>query len=93
MQSEQTLIAANAQIGAAKALYFPTISLTGAFGSSSPELSNLFKGAARVWNYAGQLSGPIFTFGACHSRGTRQNATSSSLSTAASTDAPWVRFP
>jgi multidrug efflux system outer membrane protein len=63
MQSEQTLIGANAQIGAAQALYFPTISLTGAFGSSSPELSNLFKGPARIWSYAGQLTGPIFTFG------------------------------
>ncbi|HMA30191.1 MAG TPA: TolC family protein, partial [Casimicrobiaceae bacterium] len=64
MQSEQNLIAANAQIGAARALYFPTISLTGAFGSSSAELSNLFKGPARVWSYAGQFTGPIFTFGA-----------------------------
>src|SRR5205807_10615315 len=63
MQSEQQLIAANAQIGAAKALYFPTISLTGAFGASSSELSGLFKGPARVWNYAGQVTGPIFTFG------------------------------
>ncbi len=64
MQAEQSLIAANAQIGAAQALYFPTISLTGAFGSQSPELSGLFKGPARVWSYAGQLAGPIFTFGA-----------------------------
>jgi multidrug efflux system outer membrane protein len=63
MQSEQQLVAANAQIGAAKALYFPTISLTGAFGRSSSELSDLFKGPARVWSYAGQLTGPIFTFG------------------------------
>ena len=63
MQSEQQLIAANAQIGAAKALYFPTISLTGAFGSASSSLSNLFKGPSRIWNYAGQLTGPIFTFG------------------------------
>jgi multidrug efflux system outer membrane protein len=63
MQSEQQLIAANAQIGAAKALYFPTISLTGAFGSTSTSLSELFKGPGRVWNYAGQLTGPIFTFG------------------------------
>jgi len=63
MQSEQQLIAANAQIGAAKALYFPTISLTGAFGAASSDLSDLFKGPARVWNYAGQLIGPIFTFG------------------------------
>jgi len=64
MQAEQSLIAANAQIGAAKALYFPTISLTGALGSSSADLSNLFRGPTRVWNYAGQVVGPIFTFGA-----------------------------
>ena len=63
-QAEQSLIAANAQIGAAKALYFPTISLTGALGSSSADLSNLFTGPTRVWNYAGQIVGPIFTFGA-----------------------------
>jgi multidrug efflux system outer membrane protein len=64
MQSEQQLVAANAQIGAAKALYFPTISLTGNFGGASSDLSKLFTGPARVWNYAGQAIGPIFTFGA-----------------------------
>jgi multidrug efflux system outer membrane protein len=64
LQAEDTLIAANAQIGAARALYFPTISLTGAAGSSSAALSDLFTGPARVWSYAGQLAGPIFTFGA-----------------------------
>jgi len=64
LQAEDSLIAANAQIGAARALYFPTISLTGAGGSSSSQLSNLFTGPARVWSYAGQLAGPIFTFGA-----------------------------
>jgi outer membrane protein, multidrug efflux system len=74
MQSEQELIAANAQIGAAKALYFPTISLTGAFGSASTDLSNLFKGPARVWNYAGQLTGPIFTFGLVSSQVTQAEA-------------------
>jgi multidrug efflux system outer membrane protein len=63
MQSEEALIAANAQIGAAKALYFPTISLTGAFGSSSSDLSKLFTGPSRLWSYAGQAAGPIFTFG------------------------------
>lgn len=62
-QSEQQLVAANAQIGAARALYFPTISLTGAFGASSSQLSSLFEGPSRVWSYAGQLSGPIFTSG------------------------------
>ena len=64
LQAEDTLIAANAQIGAAKALYFPAIALTGAGGSGSAALSNLFSGPARVWSYAGQLTGPIFTFGA-----------------------------
>ncbi len=60
-QAEQQLIAANAQIGAAKALYFPTISLTGAYGNASADLSKLFSGPAKVWSYAGSLAGPIFT--------------------------------
>ena len=47
-----------------KALYFPTISLTGALGGASADLSKLFTGPARVWSYAGQITGPIFTFGA-----------------------------
>ncbi|MCM8596316.1 efflux transporter outer membrane subunit [Accumulibacter sp.] len=64
LQAEQQLIAANAQIGAARALYFPTISLTGAYGGVSAELSKLFSGASRVWNYSGSIVGPIFTFGA-----------------------------
>jgi len=63
-QAEQNLISANAQIGAVKALYFPTISLTGAFGFASSDLSNLFKGPARIWSYAGSITGPIFTAGA-----------------------------
>lgn len=64
IQFEQNLIAANAQIGAAKALYFPTISLTGSFGWESSELANLFRGPARAWSYGGSLAGPIFTAGA-----------------------------
>jgi outer membrane protein, multidrug efflux system len=63
MQSEQQLIAANAQIGAAKAQYFPTISLTGQDGYSSTALKNLFKGPSRTWNYGGSFSGPIFSGG------------------------------
>jgi multidrug efflux system outer membrane protein len=62
-QAEQQLVSANAQIGAAKALYFPTISLTGAFGSSSAKLGDLFTGPAKAWNYVGNLAGPIFTAG------------------------------
>lgn len=63
-QSEQGLIAANARIGAARALYFPAISLTGAFGQASSELSDLFKGSSRTWSYSGSITGPIFTAGA-----------------------------
>lgn len=66
-QAENHLIAANANIGAARALYFPTISLTGAFGFASSDLSDLFKGSSRAWNYAGSLAGPIFAGGAIKS--------------------------
>ncbi len=64
LQAEQQLVAANALIGAAKAQYFPTISLTGALGTASTDLSNLFRGPARTWNFAGSIVGPIFTGGA-----------------------------
>ncbi|WP_310599396.1 efflux transporter outer membrane subunit [Desulfobulbus sp.] len=62
-QAEQNLIAANAQIGVAKAAYFPTISLTGALGTASGELSDLFKGPSRIWQYSVPVSMPIFTAG------------------------------
>ena len=62
-QAEQNLIAANARIGAARALYYPAISLTGLLGVASASLGNLFSGPARTWNFAGSLSGPIFTGG------------------------------
>jgi multidrug efflux system outer membrane protein len=52
------------KIGAAKALYFPTISLTGSYGQASADLSDLFKGPAREWVYSGSITGPIFTAGA-----------------------------
>jgi multidrug efflux system outer membrane protein len=61
--AELNLIAANAQIGAAKALYFPTISLTGLFGGASTDLSDLFKGSSKTWNYTGSITGPIFAGG------------------------------
>jgi multidrug efflux system outer membrane protein len=64
LQAEQNLISANAQIGAARALYFPTISLTGDYGFSSSELGNLFRGPSETWSYAGSITGPIFTAGA-----------------------------
>jgi multidrug efflux system outer membrane protein len=64
LQAEQQLVAANAQIGAARALYFPSISLTGAAGTASATLDNLFKGPSKLWNFAGAATGPIFTGGA-----------------------------
>jgi len=64
MQAEQNLIAANAQIGAARALYFPTISLTTGYGQASGHLSDLFKSPTRTWTYGGTITGPIFTAGA-----------------------------
>lgn len=62
-QAEQNLIAANAEIGAAEALYFPDISLTGAFGFASDKLEHLFIGPAQTWSFAGLVTGPIFTGG------------------------------
>lgn len=62
-QAELDLISANARIGAAKALYFPTISLTGLLGSASNQLSNLFTGPASTWSYGVGASMPIFTAG------------------------------
>ncbi len=61
--AEQLLISANARIGVARSLYFPTISLTGDFGSASTSLSNLFTSAARSWSFGPALNIPIFTAG------------------------------
>lgn len=62
-QAEQELIAANALIGAAKAQYFPSISLTGLFGYASENLSKLFDPGSQAWAFLGNVSGPIFTAG------------------------------
>jgi multidrug efflux system outer membrane protein len=62
-QAEQELISANARIGAAKAQYFPSISLTGMFGWSSANLSHLFSGPAQTWSWAAPIAAPIFTAG------------------------------
>ena len=62
-QAEQDLIAANARIGVARAAYFPTVSLTGFLGTSSRDVADLFEGDAKTWNYAANVSVPIFTAG------------------------------
>ena len=63
-QAEQSLIAANARIGVARSLYFPTISLTGMFGFASTDLSTLFQGPSKVWSWAVPMNVPVFTAGA-----------------------------
>ena len=62
-QAEAQLIAANAQIGVAKAAYFPQISLTANSGFQSSALTSLFTGPAGLWNFGGSLAQPIFAGG------------------------------
>jgi outer membrane protein, multidrug efflux system len=61
--AEATLMAATANIGVAKAAYFPQISLTGFLGGQSSQLANLFSGPGGAWNFAPQVSLPIFNAG------------------------------
>ena len=61
--AEHQLQARNANIGAARAAFFPRISLTGFLGSSSTELSDLFNSGQRTWSFAPQISIPIFNGG------------------------------
>ena len=61
--AEQNLIAATANIGVAKAAFFPQISLTGFMGGQSNQLSNLFSAAGGAWNFAPQVTLPIFNAG------------------------------
>src|SRR5205814_7994600 len=62
-EAEQNLVAANAQIGAARALYFPQISLTGFMGGQSRALTDLFTGPARQWNLNPVAGLPVFNAG------------------------------
>jgi multidrug efflux system outer membrane protein len=62
--AEQDLVAANARIGVAKALYFPSISLTGFLGYASTDLSRLIGGSSQEWNWSAPVTVPIFTAGA-----------------------------
>jgi multidrug efflux system outer membrane protein len=62
-QAEQNLIAANANIGVARAAYFPAISLTATPGYESPALTSLFSGPAGIWTMAASLTQPIFEGG------------------------------
>ncbi|MBU0555591.1 MAG: efflux transporter outer membrane subunit [Alphaproteobacteria bacterium] len=62
-QAERELVAANADVGAARAAFFPRISLTGLFGFTSLALDNLFESANRTWSFSPQITQPIFNGG------------------------------
>jgi multidrug efflux system outer membrane protein len=61
--AEQNLIAANAEIGVARAAYFPQISLSGFLGGQGTQLSGLFAGPSAVWNFTPQVTQPIYIGG------------------------------
>lgn len=63
LQAEHNLKSANASIGAARANFFPSISLTASGGVGSGDLSGLFKNGAGIWSFAPSISLPIFTGG------------------------------
>lgn len=63
LAAEANLIAMNAQIGVAKAAFFPQISLTGLLGGQSAQLSSLFNGPSKVWSFIPQVSQPVFMGG------------------------------
>lgn len=63
LAAEYRLVARQADIGAARAAFFPSISLTGLYGSASSELSGLFESGSRTWQFVPQINLPIFTAG------------------------------
>ena len=66
-QSEANLIAANANVGVAKAAFFPQIPLTGLFGAQSTALTSFLQGPATVWSVAGEIAQPLYAGGAIRS--------------------------
>jgi len=64
LEAEQRLAAASANIGVAKSLYFPTLSVTGLLGSASTAWGDFLAGPAATWSVLAGLGGPVFTFGA-----------------------------
>jgi multidrug efflux system outer membrane protein len=63
LQAEQNLVAANANVGAARSLYYPTFSITGVLGSVSTAFDDFLTGPAAARLIAADIAGPIFTFG------------------------------
>ena len=68
LAAEHTLMAANANIGAARAAFFPRILLTGSGGTASAKLSDLFSGPSMTWSFSPQITVPIFDVGGTRGR-------------------------
>jgi multidrug efflux system outer membrane protein len=73
-QAEEDLVASNADIGVAKAAYYPDISLTGLLGFESAQLSDLFKGPSKTWSIGASVLQPVFNAGRISSQVTRAEA-------------------
>lgn len=95
LEAERNLRAANANIGAARAAFFPSISLTASTGSSSSSLSNLFDSGTRAWSFVPTLTLPIFNAGRNRANLTwpRPTATSRWRNTKRRSRARSARFP
>jgi multidrug efflux system outer membrane protein len=68
LAAEHHLQAANADIGAARAAFFPRIMLTGSAGTASARLSDLFTGPSETWNFSPQITVPLFETGSTRAR-------------------------
>ena len=68
LAAEHTLMAANANIGAVRATFFPRIVLTGSGGTASAKLSDLFTGPSQTWSFSPQITVPIFDLGGTRGR-------------------------
>jgi multidrug efflux system outer membrane protein len=79
LQAEQDLVAANADIGAARGLYYPQLSLTGSLGSISGAFTNFLTGPSLAWTVAAGLAGPLFTAGAITGQVSSAEATSAAV--------------
>jgi multidrug efflux system outer membrane protein len=64
LEAEHSLLSAKARIGAARAAFFPSISLTASGGTESASVSSLFSGGSGIWSFAPTVTLPIFTGGA-----------------------------
>jgi hypothetical protein len=95
LAAEHNLISANASIGAARAAFFPTVTLTGNYGTASSQLSGLFDHGSTAWTFSPQISLPIFAARAQVARSIwrRCRRTSPSCSTSRQSRPPSAKSP